>query len=219
MAVCCVERYRTQPCLPAIGRTLPPVRCQCVGRQTNPMAYNVSPATMPFKPAPLSYRSIEATKGEGTLRASRRPNTGRVRQCRSMPGCDTLGRSFCAPTRSSTEASVALDRATQYAPAPAIDGEARGVLGPPAFVFAGDDGSCRPAACGANLVNLTLTAQMTASAAPKRAGGMDAAKPLLQNKHGNACARKRDRTVPPDRTPGKVKDETSVEPRVLRLLE
>ncbi len=68
-------------------------------------------------------------------------------------------------------------------------------------------------------VNLTLTTQMTASAARKRAGGMDAAKPLLQNKHGNARVQKRDRIVPPDRTPGKVEDETSIEPRVLHLLE
>ncbi len=47
-----------------------------------------------------------------------------------------------------------------------------------------------------HLVNLTLTTQMPAPAARKPAGGMDAAQPLLQNKHGNARAQKRDRHCP-----------------------
>ncbi len=47
---------------------------------------------------------------------------------------------------------------------------------------------------------------------------MDAAKPVLHNNQGNACAQKRDRCVSPSRPGGEDENETSIKPRVLRLL-
>ena len=71
------------------------------------------------------------------------------------------------------------------------------------------------------IVNLTLTSQSRAARpAQSRAGGMDAAKPVLQNNQGNARAQKRDRYVPPsgrgvEAVPG---HEASVEPGIFRIL-
>jgi hypothetical protein len=47
------------------------------------------------------------------------------------------------------------------------------------------------------LVNLTLTTQSRSPEGRKCVCGMDAAKPLLQNRQGNARAQDRDRVVPP----------------------
>jgi hypothetical protein len=68
--VCCVER-RSNGAVPAChwtnGLQEALVRCQLVG-PTIPDTYNLSPATIPFKPAVLSYRCKNVTSSLSLFR-------------------------------------------------------------------------------------------------------------------------------------------------------